>query len=68
MPIPYLIVPFATYASKIWTLESGETRKLVMFEISCLRAILGLTLRERRRNEHIRRALQMKNTNTEVVR
>ena len=34
----------------------------------CLRAILGVTRRERLRNEHIRKALQMKNTITEVVK
>ena len=34
----------------------------------CLRAILGVTRRERLRNEHIRKALQLKNTITEVVK
>ena len=34
----------------------------------CLRAILGLTSRERLKNEHIRKALRMKNIITEVVK
>ena len=63
-----LIVPIATYASETWTLRSSETRRLEVFEMRCLRAILGVTRRERLRNEHIRKALQMKNTITEVVK
>ena len=47
--------------------QSG-TRRLEMFEMRCLRAILGVMRRERLRNEHIRKALQMKNTITEVVK
>ena len=62
------IVTIATYASKTWTLRSGETRGLEVFEMRCLRAIIWVTRRERQRNEHVRKSLQMKNTITEVVK
>ena len=38
-----LIVLIATYASETWTLRSGETRRLEVFEMRCLIAILGVT-------------------------
>ena len=62
-----LIVPKATYASETWILRSGKTCRLEVFEMRCLRAILGVTRRERLRNEHICKALQIKNTITDVV-
>ena len=47
-----LIVPIATYASGTWTLRSSETRRLEVFEMRCLRAILGVTCRERLKRTH----------------
>ena len=66
-PYNALIVPIATYASETWTLRSSKTRRFEVFEMRCLRAILGVTRRERLRNEHIRKALQMKDTIAEVA-
>ena len=63
-----LLVPRSTYASETRTLRSSETRRLKVFGMRCLRAILGVTRRERLKNEHIRKSLQMKNTITEVVK
>ncbi len=63
-----LIVPIATYASETWTLRADDIRKLEVFEMRCLRAILGVTRRDRLSNEHIRKNLQVKHTITEVTR
>ena len=48
-----LILPIATYASETWTLKSEDTRKLTVFEMRCLRSILGTTLADRIRNTDI---------------
>ena len=48
-----LILPIATYASETWTLISEDTRKLTVFEMRCLRSILGTTLADRIRNTDI---------------
>ena len=47
-----LIVTIAIYGSEIWTLRSRERADS--------RAILGVTRKKKLRNEHIRKALQMK--------
>ena len=48
-----LILPIATYASETWTLKSEDTRKLTVFEMRCLRSILGTTIADRIRNTYI---------------
>ena len=48
-----LILPIATYASETWTLKSEDTRKLTVFEMRCLRSILGTTIADRIRNTDI---------------
>ena len=48
-----LILPIATYASETWTLKSEDTRKLTVFEMKCLRSILGTTIADRIRNTDI---------------
>ena len=48
-----LLLPIATYASETWTLKSEDTRKLTVFEMRCLRSILGTTLADRIRNTDI---------------
>lgn len=63
-----LILPIAIYAGETWTLKAEDARRLEVFEMRCLRAILGVTRRERLTNEYIRRELEMTETITDVVR
>ena len=48
-----LNLPTATYASVTWTIKSEHNRKLEAFEMRCLRAISGVKLRDRVRNEAV---------------
>jgi hypothetical protein len=63
-----LIVPIAIYGAESWTLSVEDNGRLEVFEMRCLRAILGVTLRDRIRNEDIRQQLGVKSTITEVIR
>jgi len=46
--------PGLIYGSKTWTLKRCEYKRLERTEMRMLRWILGLTLRERKRNDNIR--------------
>ena len=63
-----LILPIATYAAETWTIKSEDSRKLEAFEMRCLRAISGVKLRDRVRNEKVRTALQMNTTITDTIK
>ena len=62
-----LILPIATYASETWTLKSEDIDKLEVFEMRCLRAILGISTIQRLRNTAIRKTLNITNTISEVI-
>ena len=49
-----LILPIATYASETWTLRNEDVRRLECFEMRCLRAILGVSRRDRKTNQSIK--------------
>ena len=51
-----------------WTLNKEEERKLEVFEMRCLRAINGTSLRDHITNIRIRRRLGLETTITEVIR
>lgn len=63
-----LILPIVIYASETWTLRAEEARKLEVFEMRCLRTIMGVTLRDRLRNERVRSHLKMETSIIDVVR
>ena len=63
-----LIVPIATYASETWTILAEDERRLLSFEMKCLRTILGVSLRNRYRNEAIRRMLNIDKTIIDIIR
>ena len=42
-----LILPIAIYASETWTLKAEDQRKLEVFEMRCLRVLLGISIRDR---------------------
>ena len=62
-----LILPIATYAAETWTLKAEDTRKLEAFEMRCLRVILGVTLRQRLRNEHVRAVTTVTTTIPDII-
>jgi len=47
------------YGSETWTLERREEKRLEKTEMRMLRRILGLTLRDKKRNDDIRRILRV---------
>ena len=62
-----LILPIAIYGAESWTLRQADTRQLESFEMRCLRAILGVHLMDRVKNEEIRQRLNIPNTICEEV-
>ena len=52
------ILPIAIYAAETLTLRNEDTRRLLTFEMRCLRAILGVSRRDRIRNECVRHKLK----------
>ena len=63
-----LILPIATYAAETWTIKSEDSRKLEAFEMRCMRAISGVKLRDRVRNETVRTALHIDTTITDIIK
>jgi hypothetical protein len=49
-----LILPILLYGSETWTLLKSDMNKLEVSQMRCLRQILGVSLRDRHRNETIR--------------
>lgn len=52
------------YNSETWTLREDTKQRLRVFEMGCLRRILGITRRDRIRNTHVRGRL---NLSTDIV-
>jgi len=62
-----LILPIAVYGSETWTTRNEEMNALLVFEMKCLRAILGVTRHDRLRNTYVRETLGMTETIEDVV-
>ena len=54
-----LILSILLYNSETWTLKETDKRRLRVFEMSVLRRILGISIRDRWRNNDIRERLHM---------
>jgi hypothetical protein len=52
-----LVLSVLLYNSETWTMREALNRKLLVFEMSVLRRIMGVTRRDRCRNEDVRRQL-----------
>ena len=50
-----VVVPTVTYGSELWGMKVSERNKLNVFEMRCLRNMVGVTRLDRFRNEEIRR-------------
>ena len=49
-----VIVPTVVYGAETWSTRVVERNKLDVFEMGCLRSMLGVTRRDRMRNEEVR--------------
>ena len=63
-----LIKPTAIYASESWALRAEDKRELLIFEMRCLRSILGVTRRERLRNDDIKERLCIRNNILDTIK
>ena len=63
-----LILPIATYASETWALTVSDEKKLLVFEMQCLRSIPGVSRFNRIRNEEIRRITGSEKTTLKVIK
>ena len=52
-----LVLSIVLYAAETWTLKKRDQRRLLSFEMSCLRRILGISRRDKIRNDCIRKQL-----------
>ena len=48
-----VIVPTALYGADSWGMRSAERRKVNVFEIKCLRSLIGVSRKDRVRNEEV---------------
>ena len=49
-----VIVPTAFYGSEAWGMRSAERRKVNVLEMKCLRSLVGVSHKDRVRNEEVR--------------
>ncbi|XP_072017475.1 uncharacterized protein [Amphiura filiformis] len=63
-----LVLSIATYASEAWTIKKRDEQRLLVFEMACLRKILGVTRRDRIRNTSIRDTLDYQCTVMNKIR
>ena len=57
-----LVLSTALYAAETWTLRQRDQERPLSFEMSYLRRILGISRRDRIRNDNIRQKLDLKTT------
>ena len=50
-----VIVPTALYGAEAWVMRSAERRKVNVFEMKCLRSLVGVSRMDKVRNEEVRR-------------
>ena len=55
-----VIVPTVLYGAESWSTRVVERNMLDVFEMRCLRGMLGVTLRDRMRNEQVRERVNVK--------
>ena len=63
-----LNLPITTYASETLALTAADEKKLLIFEIQCLRSVLGVSRLNRIRNIEIRRATGTEKTIVDVIK
>ena len=54
-----LVLSIVLYTAETWTLKKRDQNRLLSFEMSCLRRILGVSRRDKIRNDCIRKQLDL---------
>ncbi len=49
-----MVVPTALYGVKTWNVREAERKRFGVFEMKCLRSMVGVTRKDRVRNEEVR--------------
>ena len=62
------VISVLLYGSECWCLHKTDEKKLLVAEMSWLRRILGVTRRDKIRNERVRTYLQQQETIVEKIR
>ncbi len=50
-----VLVPTALYGAETWNVRESEKKRLYVFEMRCLRSMVGVTRMDRVKNEEVRR-------------
>ncbi len=50
-----VVVPTALYGAETWNVREAERNRLDVYEMRCLRSMVGVTRMDRVRNEEVRR-------------
>ena len=62
-----IVRPVMTYGSEGWGLKKKDERKLYTAEMRMLRMMLGVTLKDKLRNEEVRRTMTVKTSVVKIV-
>ena len=54
-----VIVPTALYGAEAWGMRSVERRKVTVYEMKCLRSLVGVSRIDKVRNEEVRRRAEI---------
>ena len=57
-----LVLSILLYGAETWTLKKEDENRLLVFEMMCLRKILGVSLLDKIRNNRIRQSLDLNHT------
>jgi hypothetical protein len=55
-----ILIPTLCYQCQTWTLDSKTTRKIITTEMKCVRRMTGKSLKDKIRNEELRKRLGVK--------
>ena len=63
-----IVIPSALYGAECWVLRKGDERRLLAFEMKCVRRICGVRWEDRVTNERVREMAGLEDTIMERVR
>ena len=63
-----LILSILLYGAETWTLKKADENRLLVFEMACLRKIMGVTRLDKIRNQKIRETLGHNRTVLDIIR
>ena len=63
-----LVLTIVSYGAEAWTLKKRDEQRLLVFEMACLRRIMGVSRRDKIRNATIRDTLDVQTTLVDRIR